>query len=374
MTINRRIVLSLMAQAIGAAGADVLAGERRVVPSDGIFQITQAEPRWRLAFGSCAKQTEPQEIWKSIEQTDPHLFVFLGDNFYADARTESLLRQRHEEFRAHPAVSAFRSRHRHVAIWDDHDYGDDDVGAEYPHRAISQALFCDTWNEPATSPRRSRQGVYAAYLIEGAGRTVQVILPDLRFNRSALTADESARKGYASLMAAAARGEPAPGWYRPTSSSTATLLGEEQWAWLESRLKVPADLHIVASSIQFAAEGTGWECWSHFPHERRRLVSLIEQHRVGGVLFISGDMHYGEASCLSRGVPYPLWDITSSGLTETWTIPTPNGNRRLGPWTQRNFGMLEIDWATQRVVASIRDEKGLPQLSQVIHLRDLRIP
>lgn len=44
-----------------------------------------------------------------------------------------------------------------------------------------------------------------------------------------------------------------------------------------------------------------------------------------GVLFLSGDVHFGEISRYDCGVSYPLYDITSSGLTQAVekAIPWP---------------------------------------------------
>ena len=38
----------------------------------------------RIAFGSCAKQWEPQPLWKSVLAAEPDLFLFLGDVIYGD--------------------------------------------------------------------------------------------------------------------------------------------------------------------------------------------------------------------------------------------------------------------------------------------------
>jgi alkaline phosphatase D len=42
------------------------------------------EPLSRIAFGSCANQDHPQPVWDAIVVTQPELFLFLGDNVYAD--------------------------------------------------------------------------------------------------------------------------------------------------------------------------------------------------------------------------------------------------------------------------------------------------
>lgn len=304
----------------------------------------QAPRRFRVAFGSCAKQSKPQPIWRAIGAAQPDLFVFLGDNLYADARDEATLRQRYVEFQNVKPLQDFRRAVRHVAIWDDHDYGDDDEGGDYPLKRLSQQLFCDAWNEPADSPRRRNDGVYTSYVVEAFGRRIQVILPDLRFNRTALTADPKLKSSYAAMvLRAKLSGQPMTGWYVPDHRLEAEILGEAQWQWLEAQLRVPADVRLIGSSVQFAADGSGWECWSNFPRERARLIELMRKTGAEGVVFLSGDMHYAELSSVDVDGGYPLWDATSSGLTEVWDIPTPNRNRRSTVMAELNFGLLDIE-------------------------------
>jgi alkaline phosphatase D len=338
--------------------------------------LDRAAGPWRIAFGSCAKQSKPQPIWSAITAAQPHLFAFLGDNFYGDATTAEDLRARHAEFANVKALQAFRRQHPHVAIWDDHDYGVDDAGGEYPHKQLSQQLFCDSWGEAADSPRRSRSGVFQAYRIRAQGKTIQLILPDLRFNRTALQSDPAKRTGYERMMLAAQQGsrEPIPGWYVPNADPAATMLGAAQWQWLEAQLAQPADLRILCSSVQLAAEGTGWECWANFTADRERLLQTLRRQRTENLVVISGDMHYGEISRLDAPGLYPIWDLTSSGITEVWAVPTPNTRRQQGVVAEVNFGMVEIDWAAQALTLSVRDVDGRSRISQRVALSSLRLP
>jgi alkaline phosphatase D len=63
------------------------------------------------------------------------------------------------------------------------------------------------------------------------------------------------------------------------------------------------------------------------------------------VIFLSGDVHYGEISKLQAPNLYPIYDITSSGLSSTWYFATPNKNRIEGAIMENHFGLLSIDWA-----------------------------
>ncbi len=375
ITLHRRAVLRAgaalpIALAAGAAMPAVDAAQ-----TIALTGLVPGAP-WRLAFGSCAKQDKPQPIWSAVAAAQPHLFAFLGDNFYGDATTPEMLRAAYAAFGQVDALQRFRREHAHVAIWDDHDYGVDDAGAEYPHKQLSQQLFCDAWGEPADSVRRQRAGVFQSYRLNAAGRTVQLILPDLRFNRSPLLADPAKRTGYERMMAAARQGskEPIPGWYMPNPDPSASLLGEAQWQWLDEQLSQPADLRILGSSVQLAAEGTGWECWWNFPAERLRLLTLLRRRRVEGLIVISGDMHYGELPRLDAPGLYPIWDLTSSGLTEVWAVPTPNARRASAVVAEPNFGLIEIDWQAAALTLSIRGVDGGVRLSRTLALDSLRLP
>lgn len=357
----------LLASGLAAAGLPSLA-----LPADG-----KRLQQLRIAFGSCARQDKPQPIWQAITAAKPDLFVFLGDNFYADARDEKTLRQRYTEFHAVTPLQAFRQSTPHLAIWDDHDFGDDDEGGDYPLKSLSQQLFCDEWQEPADSPRRRRSGVYESYRINTGGRSVQIILLDLRFNRTALVTDPKQKSDYRTLVARAkASGQPMSGWYVPNPDPAASMLGAEQWAWLEQQLKEPADLRLIGSSVQFAAEGTGWECWANFPLEQQRLIDLIKKTRAEGVALISGDMHYADISRRDVTGSYPLWDVTSSGLTEVWDIPTPNRRRVSEVLAAQNFGLLDIDWSAPQVTLqfSLCDVLGQARIRQSIALDSLKFP
>lgn len=64
------------------------------------------------------------------------------------------------------------------------------------------------------------------------------------------------------------------------------------------------------------ADFPGWEAWINYARDHQRLIDLIRRKQASGVIFISGDTHYAELTKLDVNVPYTLWDLTSSGLTE----------------------------------------------------------
>jgi alkaline phosphatase D len=117
---------------------------------------------------------------------------------------------------------------------------------------------------------------------------------------------------------------------------------------------MPADLRIIASSIQFSHEYNGWESWTNVPNERQRMIDMIRATGAEGIMFVSGDVHWGEIS--RQDVPglYALWDVTSSGITETWPSVEPNRNRVGEVVRENNFGEIEVDWTAPEPRVTLR--------------------
>jgi alkaline phosphatase D len=152
------------------------------------------------------------------------------------------------------------------------------------------------------------------------------------------------------------------------------MVGEEQWRWLEAQLKEPADIRIIASSTQFSITHNGYEAWANFPFEQNRMLDLIKSTQANGVLFISGDVHYAEISKLNKSGLYPIYDVTSSGITSTWDFATPNDNRIDGPIMENNFGLIKINWEASdpEITLQIHDVSGNERISRTVKLSELR--
>jgi alkaline phosphatase D len=138
--------------------------------------------------------------------------------------------------------------------------------------------------------------------------------------------------------------------YRPNDSPDSTFLGAEQWAWLENELKQPAVFRIMASSNQFCHAYNGWESWTNVPQEQNRMLDLIRSTQAEGLVFISGDVHWGELSMQHWQGLYPLYDLTSSGITERWPRIEPNDYRIGPPEAENNYGLFTIDWQSDPIL------------------------
>ena len=74
------------------------------------------------------------------------------------------------------------------------------------------------------------------------------------------------------------------------------------------------------------------------------MLKLIRETGANGVIFMSGDVHWGEISRESKGVDYPIYDITSSGLTQIHDWASSNKKRVGKALKELNFGVIDIDW------------------------------
>ena len=319
------------------------------------------EPLTRIAFGSCANEHKPQPVWEAINKLKPQLFIFMGDNVYADSADPAKLKASYDGLAAIQEFTKLRGSTPILATWDDHDYGRNDVGAEWEGKEASKEAFMEFFDIPEGSPLRKRGGIYDAKIFGPEGKRVQVILLDTRWFRGPIrkmTKEE--------LKEARAKSGKKVGRYLPDEESDSSMLGEEQWQWLTEELKKPAELRLLITSIQAIPNQHGWEKWGNLPKERKKLLDTIRDNATGVVL-LSGDRHLSEISLLppeTDGGPfYPLYEVTSSGLNQTGLPEEENRFRLEGTniYNQPNFGLIEIDWsAADPVIAiQIRDEGGI---------------
>jgi len=306
----------------------------------------------RIAFGSCARSIKPQPILNTIVDAKPDLFVYLGDNIYADTRLAFLMRAKYHQLAIKKPFKRLRANVPVLSIWDDHDYGGNDDGVENPFKKTSERIFLDFWEVPKDSERRSRPGIYGHHVFEENGRRLQLILLDTRYFRDKAT--KNRRRDIKGPQAQYRRK------YKPDPDPEKTVLGESQWTWLEARLREPADVTIIASSTQFAHAYNGLESWNNFPLEKARMLKLIEETGANGVIFTSGDVHWGEISKETKGVVYPIYDLTASGLTQIHDWASSNKKRVGKSLKELHFGVIDFDWekADPEICLRLLDIKG----------------
>lgn len=304
-----------------------------------------AEEIQRIAFVSCFKETKKAPALATLADWDPDVFIWMGDNIYGDSEDMDVLREKYRILRTQPDYARIRAASTVIGTWDDHDYGANDYGKEYPKKVESQQVFLDFLDEPLETPRRRQEGVYTLHDFGPEGRQVRIILLDTRYHRDAL-------------------------------GSGGTILGETQWKWLESALTdSPAQVNLLVSSIQVLPREHRFEKWENFPKERARLLALLARPEVPPVVILSGDRHIAEISLDGETCHYPLYDLTSSSLNHSFGGGKNEVNSlRVGKnYNQNNFGTLNINWAGEApiVTAAIVAEDGEVEKSLLIDFKEI---
>jgi len=379
-------------------------------------------------------------IWDSIASIGPDAFLWTGDTIYPPSKGVASTDKLEEEYNnmltnATVGYSKFISPPRTDigslarlnggihGTWDDHDYGGNDYGNEMPNREERRVLFFNflkASNEHLhnqISYPYHRNGVYNSVSFGTAPHKILVLFLDTRWGRESNCIPSLGRTKIplGSVLASVTRWITAGLHLEKVWKSRCqdqTMMLEEQWIWLRRKLEQSdAQVHIIVSSIQIMTTNPAVESWGHFPTERKRLLKLLTEVEVEGLILLSGDVHHGEildtassfttstkqskassgynqdngspvdnqetvktASSYDAKVNGRLFEVTSSGLTHSCDEPfygplcapilntfskhryheyTPsysyenNNNVSQNYYTGRNFGSINIDWAEQ---------------------------
>lgn len=285
-----------------------------------------------FAVASCHRTGPNSEAaFARIATGKPRVFLFLGDNIYGDTRDMQVLDKKYQALGAVAMWQQLKAHTTVLPIWDDHDYGENDAGIEYPMKKESALLFFDFFGFPADHPARTRGGVYHSAMFGPGGKRVQLVLLDARSFRSPLRRERvGTRKEYV-----------------PDPDAGKSMLGADQWQWLEKQLAEPADVRMICSGIQMLPEEHAFEKWANLPLERAKLLAVLAKTN-GKLVLLSGDRHMAEISTLTReGKTFV--ELTTSGMTHagggrTSAGEEPNRHRVGKVYSDLNSGTVDITW------------------------------
>jgi alkaline phosphatase D len=307
------------------------------VQTPAVKTVTPEGSAFRIAFGSCNKTSLENPFWDDVQALAPDLWIWGGDNIYADTDDMDKMRVMYQRQQAVPEYREMADKIQVIGTWDDHDYGLNDGGVEFEAKTASQQAFLDFMGVAPDSPRRQQEGIYTSHTYVHPGGKVKILILDTRYFRTSLTEDPTGEKRYI-----------------PDENGVGTILGEAQWSWLERELAdSDADFNILVSSIQVLSATHGFETWGNFPHEVERLLGTIGDSGARGVFILSGDRHISEFSRLeTKTLSFPLVDFTSSGLTHAYRSFKGEANAyRVGEVVAReSFGYVVLDFESGEVV------------------------
>ena len=285
----------------------------------------------KIGIGSCLDQDFPQPIWQPIEEENLDYFIFLGDNVYGDSIFENLYKMKRAYSKQKKLLPDFLDQTDIFAIWDDHDYGKNDGGSDYKYKKLAENLFLDFWNVPINDVRRSREGIYFSENKVFFNKKYKLIFLDTRYFRSQLKGKK--------------------GSYQKNNDESSTILGKEQWTWLEKELNSNFDYLFIFSSIQIIPEDHGFEKWSNFPNDRTKLLKILEKYKDRTILF-SGDRH--RSGIYKRN---GIIEITSSSMNKPGSSFFETDKYLIGEtYPQENYSVLKI--LNDDISIDIKDKYG----------------
>jgi alkaline phosphatase D len=291
---------------------------------------------FKIAFGSCLDQDLPQPIWSTIQKDEVNAFIFLGDNVYGDDNSSGELNILQKAYSKQKLkLPSWLSEKDIYSIWDDHDYGENDGGNSYKGKKESQELFLNFWGIPNDDQRYTQEGIYFDHEFIADGVRVHLIGLDTRYFRSELDG------GFRS--------------YKVNDNDQATILGTNQWSWLNKTIKKDADLIILMTSIQLLATNHAYEKWSLFPSERKKMLKLIDGLDTTTII-LSGDRHRAGIYKYNN-----IYEITASALNKP---SSRKSSKETDPlllhemYVKENYGLMLIDGGSRKVKFSLKDIEG----------------
>jgi alkaline phosphatase D len=305
---------------------------------------TAAISDFTLVFASCNDQDREQPLWEPIIDNAPDLFIWGGDNIYADTDDMAKMEEDYGKLWAEPGYASLAEITTITGTWDDHDFGKNDGGVEWESKEAAKGLFLDFLKVPEDDIRRKRDGVYTSEIYTSEKGSIKVILLDTRTFRDSLKPSEDPNLRY-------------DAW---KEGEGGTILGDTQWKWLEAELQDDsANFTLIVTSIQFLNATHGWEKWGNHPSEVKKMKQVLVGAKAKNIVMLSGDRHMAEISRAEiPGLKYPLIDFTSSGLTHTWIDGATEKNPyRISNVIKRlNFGVLRFNFKKNEIIFELRGE------------------
>ena len=300
-----------------------------------LWQWRKPVPDFNFITGSCAYFNQPaydrpgtpygkdSSIFETMAKEQSAFMLWLGDAWYTrevDYYSEWGLKYRASRDRAMPILQPFLKAMPHFGIWDDHDYGPNDIGSNYILKDKSREVFNNYFCNPSSG--ENGQGIYTLLTWGDA----DLFLTDDRWWRSADRVKDSVD------------GKPNPAKF---------MLGKQQMTWLKnSLLYSTAAFKIIVVGSQVLNPASPYDKWVDFPAEYYEIMDFIKEYKLNGVLFLTGDRHHSEIIRVERPGTYPLYDITVSPLTSG--THTFGNTEKDNPWRivgidqKQNYGRFSF--------------------------------
>lgn len=312
-----QILLFLLLCSLGAASAQY---------QSNYDKLSQIKNLTRIAIASCNNQRKKQTVWKDLLREAPELFIWGGDNVYADTKIPAYLARAYQVQNSFEDYRAFKGQTPIIGTWDDHDYGANNSGHEYVIKKESQKLALDFLEEPEWSPRRLREGIYTSYDFGDPGKRVKIIILDNRYFKDL--------------------------------EKDSPMLGSTQWKWFESEINQPGvNLFLIVSGLSILSPtAPASEEWADYPTEQERIGKLLQKTQKP-YLYVTGDKHFSSIFRRKKELEFLV-----SGMTHNTRVAWRPYIRMKYPnhVFVHNYGLIELSWTDDIPVMNltVRSSKG----------------
>jgi alkaline phosphatase D len=329
-------------------GAPLAEGRARTAP------LPSERVPVRLAFGSCTR-LDAQPIFARALETRSDLFLFVGDNMYANSRFRDTQRWHYRRFAAVPERAALLASVPTLAGWDDHDF----VGNNSTGTCLGRGNALRTFREYWANPPLGSEAAPGAYFSQRFG-PVEVFVTDDRTYRPEV--GDTGRQ---------CDDDPAA----PALSRGDGPLGAAQTEWLLDALAASdADFKLVACGSQWTAFGS-LDSWAAFPAARAALFDAIAARGIEGVVLLSGDIHRSTLRHVDRERGYALPEITSSPMANgPSTCASTDTEAQYCYDAGTSFVTLDVDPAEPdpTLTVRVRDDAGAVLREMLVRRSELR--
>jgi len=245
---------------------DVIKGEFRTAPLPSSAKPITFTVSTCQEFELRDDKENGHKIYRSMLALNPSFFIQTGDTLYYDrkpplAKNMTLARYQWGRMYSLPFQKAFHEKIPSYWMHDDHDLLKNDCWPGQSYGDLTWEQGVQIWREQI--PQSDKP-----YRTFRWGKNLQIWLPEGRENRSPNTMKDGPEK---------------------------SILGEEQWAWLEETMEASdATFKLYISATPVVGPDRGGKNDNHanegFHHEGERLRKFLNS--VPGCFVINGDRHW----------------------------------------------------------------------------------
>uniref|UniRef100_A0A6U9XTA2 PhoD-like phosphatase metallophosphatase domain-containing protein n=1 Tax=Pseudo-nitzschia australis TaxID=44445 RepID=A0A6U9XTA2_9STRA len=270
-------------------------GERVGKGSFKTAPLPEQGAKFDYILASCMnyRQYKNQIVWEEIVKNNagkhPDFSILAGDTVYLQEGVDVTIEEgvkfdrvwfRNKEQRNEKHFANLISNSPTYSTWNDHEYGSNNANRDQKGKGNSLRAWESLWANPGYGEEYTDDGVYFSYYW---GNVHYIVTDDH--------------------------------WYRDPSSKN--RLGQKQTDWIRNEL--------IGSRATFKVIVIGSDIMErNWKSDLNNIGDIVRENKIDGVLFHAGDIHRNEFKKMEAGTggfPYPVTQITSSGIAKVWRRP-----------------------------------------------------